>query len=400
MNLDNNKISWFVTASVVFYLLIEHLMFFLLYKTTSFGKNYIILSSCLVMSYYSLNVVNNGLKVQKKIFSPFILFLTGLVSLFFQYSFIGDYFDSNGSVIYRLFYILFLSFCWLVIGYNFSIQLIKSNAVYKCLLVLFQILFLFLISLNINQGPFVDYLDITNKHNLPTGVYKSHLDITDAYVLVGFICYFSFSSKMRLVSLCVFIVGLFLLGGRAALFLTIVIFMIELVRFLIKNKIYLIIFLLFSFGFLFAIYQYINSIFGNLASLKRFFFSSGVAEDGSALQRVYQFERSLEFLPEQSLFGGYSLNISSGLDFGDYIHNLLSAWQFYGLPFFIFLIVLMFKNINFQFLQEKNAFSFFIYFYSFIMVFLAKYVGFYLFWFSLGLILKANYEVLKSGYRK
>jgi hypothetical protein len=119
----------------------------------------------------------------------------------------------------------------------------------------------------------------------------------------------------------------------------------------------------------------------------------GVSNDFSALERKYFFKHGLTCLGEQILWGKSSVLVREYNDMGAYIHNILSAWQFFGFFPFLLLVGLTIRSvfkcslILFSNRFRKNNFLKFMILltiYSIISILTVKYIFFFPFWFVIG----------------
>ncbi|MFK8078793.1 MAG: hypothetical protein AB8B97_00790 [Granulosicoccus sp.] len=217
----------------------------------------------------------------------------------------------------------------------------------------------------------------------------SHLNV-ERYIVIPMILAYALSPKTRwIVALCG-IVCLFLLGGRTALFVFILtLTFMNLGGNILRNAVLLLI----VGGALFGGLRYAvgNGIINpDNEQVSEMLFLGGVSEDNSFNARVQLLQESLQDLPEQFLVGNFSITAERYGDFGTYIHNILSAWQFYGF-FMFFGIVACLIYCAITMFTEKRAsspmmvFSSFILVYVLISVVLSKYVGWTMLWFAMGL---------------
>jgi len=218
----------------------------------------------------------------------------------------------------------------------------------------------------------------------------SHLSL-ERYVVIPIVLAYALSPKTRWLVALAGVFCLFLLGGRTALFVFIitVIFM-NLRGNAVRNLIILTVMgTLLFLGLRYAVSS--GLLDPNNPGVNDILFLGGVSEDKSFIGRVQLFQQSLQDLPQQFLVGNYSITVERYGAFGTYIHNLLSAWQFYG--FFIFLAILLsllycvVKMLGMRADRQSPimVFSSFMLVYVFLSVVMSKYVGWTMLWFVLGL---------------
>jgi hypothetical protein len=137
---------------------------------------------------------------------------------------------------------------------------------------------------------------------------------------------------------------------------------------------------------------------------KRMLLASGVDEDTSAIERSVIFQRSLQDLPDQILFGDPGYVATEFKDLGAYIHNLLSAWQFFGLPVFLMFVFCLWVCLRTAVktgrrgqLDPVTAMGFIVLIYTIIGMIIAHNVAHRLLWFSLGFWL-FQMPVLRSAH--
>lgn len=119
-------------------------------------------------------------------------------------------------------------------------------------------------------------------------------------------------------------------------------------------------------------------------------FSAGVENDASSVLRSEQFMAGVERLPSQALFGEASFLVKRFGDLGYYIHNILSAWQLFGLAVFLMLIgflvrsALCLRSTMLNASTEVDHFFAAVFIYASISALTVKYVGFSAMWYVLG----------------
>lgn len=218
----------------------------------------------------------------------------------------------------------------------------------------------------------------------------SHLNV-ERYIIIPLMFAYALSSKARwVVALCGFY-SLFLLGGRTAL----VVFIVSLILVnLTKNSLRNIVAMLVLGAVIYYGLQYAMSI-GLIdpenKNIQQLFFSEGIAEDNSFQSRVILLGEGLQDLPSQFFIGHFSITAQRHGQFGRYIHNILSAWQFYGFFFFTALIgclIFCVKDMRKQLRVSRSPltiFSSFVLIYVIISVVIGKYAAWTMLWFALGL---------------
>lgn len=135
-------------------------------------------------------------------------------------------------------------------------------------------------------------------------------------------------------------------------------------------------------------------------------FSSGVDQDNSYIGRVSQVEAGLGNLINQVFFGDISFLVKKFNNLGSYIHNFISAWQFYGVFVFLLCLWLIFcaaKKILWVLrsghVSVMDSFFLLVFIYSIISVLFVKHVGFSSFWYALGYwVLQGRTRIFASKF--
>jgi len=218
----------------------------------------------------------------------------------------------------------------------------------------------------------------------------SHLSL-ERYVVIPIILAYALSSRTRWLVALAGVYCLFLMGGRTALFtFVITVVLINLRGNVLRN---LVILTLMGLILFFSLRYVVGNglIDTNSPRVNDILFLSGVSEDNSFNARVQYLLQSLQDLPEQFWFGNFSITAERYGRFGAYIHNILSAWQFYG--FFVFLgIVMSLTYCTTKMFGTRadrqspiQVFSSFMLVYVLVSVIMGKFVGWTMLWFVLGL---------------
>jgi hypothetical protein len=250
--------------------------------------------------------------------------------------------------------------------------------------------------LPLTNGAFViDYGSLTLDAGLDSSL--NHIVVGDFVVLL---CAFAFGLAPVRYRLAVGLVGalcLMMLGGRSDLFL----FVIAIFGYL-KYAGRLSWLRLIFFAVLIAVFWFFAAATGsandtNGLSLEQVLFLNGVGSDASFLERIDILTRSGNDLLRQVWVGDPTLIVKNFGFLSAYIHNLLSAWQIYGFPFFLIVIFAYKHAIRFVLRRvvdyncSVDAFGLLLLFYSILSSVLTKWIGFYLLWFSLGFWLARSF---------
>lgn len=290
--------------------------------------------------------------------------------------------DSYGrSLLVYDFSIVFFSIVWLVVGYGFGSGHVKVSRNSAWLIMFFLALMLFS---RLDDGVVINWWQVA--YDKGSSDELSHLSIGVPLVLLLFLVINALSGMEKGGAVVMSLALLFVSGGR----LSVIVFAFT-VLFVYRNYLFgwlgaslLIAFFAGSAGL-----QYLGFDFNDPLVL-RMFFGDGVAEDESAIERGRILSESYGLLPEQFFWGGPDLIIEKFGSLGYYIHNILSAWQFFGfLPFFFLGLAIFFLGWRINKIEDKSQvldFSYLrcIYFYSVISVAVGKSFGFELLWFTFG----------------
>lgn len=222
------------------------------------------------------------------------------------------------------------------------------------------------------------------------GLRITHLTTSDYAVFCLAMAYGLSSGLGRVaVSLCALFI-LFALGGRAALF-SFALAVLVMQIFVGQSRGSLRVLAGIVLGAVFLIlYDYFGSLAQDSGASKDVLFSQGFGRDASVLERLEQIFLGFEDLGKQALFGDLSLVVRRFATAGGYMHNILSAWQFYGFLFFSLLVASLVYSLRFAYASHfwsdnslHVAFHLLLV-YVVISVLVGKAVTFYLLWLVLG----------------
>ena len=307
------------------------------------------------------------------------------LAIVLQNVFIDDLLDyQSRSALRQAFIIFFFAVTYFFLGS--AIQHININKTSLLIPLILMGYLVFEIGSNLNDGLVLNFGLMAQ--NRSEEVKFDHLTIGEpAIILVLMALSISPESKKYLF----FLVGsacLFALGGRMALFAYILSWFIY--KILIKRsllKIFLeislfVVIIFFTYNFL------LNDFDDKLVS--RMIFADGFEQDSSSVERDEIFRGGVAALFDQMLIGDPTFIVRKYGSVGLYIHNILSAWQFYGLFFFFSLI---FAIINVGWWVKSNIssldaivdeFSIRLFVFSVLSLLIGKSINFYLIWLSLG----------------
>jgi hypothetical protein len=287
-----------------------------------------------------------------------------------------------------------ISVIWFCFGYFVKDTYLQKHNVVAVIITAFTFLIFFYaadFSYFINYSLYSDSADRLAK--------VSHLTTGTHLALLLFTLYALTKDKYKILILPAFLCILFLAGGRSALFFTIVTLILYELLWGSKRLFFLYsVFLAILSVYILFMIEIVDNYFLQMLLIH------GISEDSSTNSRLNQLAIGLRGLPEQLYFGNPSIIIRDLGSMGAYIHNFISAWQFYGVLVFIvitFLLIRIIKYLSHAYFMKKqqnsNSFEEFkilIFVYTIISILLTKVIFFQLLWFSLGLLLKksGNYK--------
>ena len=280
----------------------------------------------------------------------------------------------------------FYGVSWALVGYVIAEGRFKGGTPLALFIVAFVLV---LVVPNLGSG----YLDVSGMREL-TGIESfSHLWVSENAVILFFLAYASTKSLLVRVSILTSMaVVLVSLLGRSSLFLSVAAIAIFEVlygqggrRFLRLSFIVAVILLV---GL--VVFTFVGED-GDLA-FDRVFLKGGLASDPSYILRTLALTVGVSKLGSHIFLGDPTVLVSEFGNVGLYIHNLLSAWQLYGFPFFTgissVLIVSVLRMHRSAYIFENDAFlrfSALFLIYSVLSVLLTKYVGYWGLWFAFGI---------------
>lgn len=332
-----------------------------------------------------------------------LMILMPLVSLLLQATFGDDAIDFLGrSSFEQAFKIYILGVLWMLSGAAMVSSRVRRSNEWAIGLAL--VLVLATLS-SVQSGFVVGYNALSEALGVEDA---SHLSVGDSVMLATLVAYALSYGRIRLIVLSVCLVVLFALGGRSAFFaLPVALLVYDVV--IRKNGRELLIWAV-GVGFLLGLYLIFEDALRSDDLARRMLFVGGLAEDGSALTRLEQLEIGLQNLPAQALYGDPSVLVREFGSLGFYIHNLLSAWQFYGVVFFgVFVIAIgmcVRSACRVQGIEDEPALELFsiLLIYATVSVVVAKSVSFGLIWLAVGFWLeristRSNAKFASSGER-
>jgi len=318
-----------------------------------------------------------------------LLFCLLLFSLAGQYAFVGSMTDQGGIDTFDYTVTLFVTnVFWLLAGASMSTRGLQHSTIRAVVL-----LGIVLVILNNARGEdilFVDYGTILAESSLES---LSHLLVAEFVVLIIFVCYASVR-RLRVVVFGFGVLALFMLTGRSSLYLTIFsVGAFEILRGGTRNlsraALSLIALALVVIALFYAALS-TDVLDEDSKFVQQILFTEGVEEDRSYIERQYISDNAPRYLPQQFLFGNPRLIAAHFGDIGSYLHNLLSAWQFFGFPVFACMAGLlvaaclrMKRVLNVE-SGPLVVFGSLLLIYTVVSVVATKFVGFRLLWISIG----------------
>ena len=317
----------------------------------------------------------------------------GLQSIFLQS--VTDGFGNNSRT--YTFNLLVINSLWLFAGGAIARYSARGNILFSVLILAPVVFFVFS---SVNSSYLIDYLAISEI----LGETVNHLYIADHAAYICFLAY-GYARKTRPLVLLIMMAILFSLGGRSALYLApIAILLFELLHLTKKKAIWMI-----GYALVLGIaVWYANDNFSvNTGDEKseRIIFGSGVQEDNSFVGRVEIMKIASEGLPSQFFIGNPGYIASELGSMGEYIHNLLSVWQFFG--FFAFAgfsilliralgIIIRKRDVNWNSALHGHSI---ILLYVLVSVIFSKSITFKLLWFTLGYWMLASPFTANMGFK-
>ena len=232
----------------------------------------------------------------------------------------------------------------------------------------------------------VDYRTVAEVAGVET---LSHLTL-EKYVVLLLAIAFAMSERARPVAVLTGLLVLFLMGGRTAL----AVFVLTIVVLMLRGRLVRNLSILAATALGVAVLAWLAVSLGMIdpqnQAVRDILFLDGFSADNSFAARVYLLTDNLDLLAEQFLFGNFMLTVQRQGAFGGYIHNILSAWQFYGFFFFVALIgalLYAWRRTRWALARGETptvVFGAFMMVYVGISMIVAKNVTWHLLWFTLG----------------
>lgn len=247
------------------------------------------------------------------------------------------------------------------------------------------LVFVVCVASSLSDGLILNYKSISDEK--PSDLEISHLTI-GSYAVVALLLPVAFSTRpYKFLAFAGGVLLFFCLGGRANLFvfiLTCSVFYASRLG-LIKSTV-----LLSGSLIVLTLALLLLKIDLNDAQVQKMIFYDGFSEDQSEAARDLFFWGALDGLPRQALYGDPGYLIEKFYSLGAYSHNLLSAWQFFGVaPFVLFAVSMFFISrkifaYRFQLRSSLDEFGILLFVFCLISIMFVKSINFFPFWMSLG----------------
>lgn len=377
------KVSGLMLLLVYCYLNLGNILYFKL-NVDFVGAALVVLAGMYAMQR-TVRASVTGLQIGNGEVMGMLLLGLGFAAITLQRILYDTYIGFDGNDVQQsLRSVWIVSVLWFLIGGSVAASTLRESWVFA---ILIAVSITLIMAFGVDESLFQTY---QSEDNDVRAANISHLNV-ERYIIIPMILAYALSPKTRwLVAICG-VYCLFLLGGRTALvvFIMTVTFM-NLGGNILRNAGMLAVVggILF-FGLRYAVGN--NIIDPDSQQVREMLFLGGVSDDKSFNARVNLLTESLQDLPEQFLVGNFSITAERYGDFGTYIHNLLSAWQFYGFFMFISIVACLIYCVIKMFAARGGArtpiavFSSFTLIYVLLSVTLSKYAGWTMLWFALGL---------------
>lgn len=323
-------------------------------------------------------------RIPNAIYFLVILVLSLITVVGLQYFYIDDLRDDLGrSALGFTRGILLVGLPWIACGA--PIQGLKRERSFILLICIMGFLSFSVFS-NLNGGVLVSYVKLNQGRSDDAGL--NHLMVGEAALFLLLLAYAFAPYGWRLLTFSLSIAMLFSLGGRSAFFSYFL--AVGLHHYLVVpagrkwSHLVAVFAVLIGCALIFQFLDFRDD------AVARMLLSQGLSEDESVVERQAVLAGGLKALPSQALIGDPAFLIRTFRSMGTYTHNILSAWQFFGLlPFLLFVSALMWVSLYILKNRKKmhgpiDDFGMLIFLCSGISILTAKYIGFHMFWFALG----------------
>lgn len=216
----------------------------------------------------------------------------------------------------------------------------------------------------------------------------NHLLVVEMVLLIGFFAYSLATGRVRWIILFAVVALAYAGGGRTGFYLGV--FVLFAAQFVTGSRVDRYIAVL--AGVLLLIGGGVLSSVIESDGFNRMFMSSGALADDSMAARLVLLQRGVVGLSDQAAIGGFASIVEANRGVGTYIHNLLSAWQFFGFINFLLITILVFRvllEVHKSFKEKREVsvadrFGLVCLAYGVLGVLVSKHAGFSFFWFAMG----------------
>lgn len=320
----------------------------------------------------------------QKLSREFVLVMATLawctLAIVVQYVSQKEYFDEDGRSSYYFTLVLLISnTVWFFAGMMVSGATVKTNNLLGLIIICLLAL---LVGSRVGDSFFILYSALSEDENIRF----DHIFVMERLLLICFFAYSVLSGRIRVLVLPLIAAILFAGGGRTEFYLGFG--SVLAYEFIVSSG---------RARLAYAATLVVASFVGVLQlanvsdqALLRMLFFAGLEADMSYQARAETFGAGWVILSDQFLFGNPGLIIREHGTLGAYIHNLLSAWQFFGFIPFAFLVILLLRiaPIVLRSTSSNNTpidvFGIVCFAYGLLGIVFTKYIGFAFLWFGLG----------------
>jgi len=362
---------------------------------------YLAIVSCIVVLLTNLSK-DGSLRIKNSFLYLFCFVGLMFVSLQAQAFFYGDIKDVYGySALGYSEGLIVLSMFWFIVG--MSLANIDRPYVSRGWILVVAFFFVWYIMVP-KYSYLVDYLFIQSVAGYES---VSHLRFADYAVLILMYGYVGYFKRFKLMYFIFSLFIVFVFQGRGALLcFTVAVLVYEYIQSRQKKEFFLFLWnvvavlgVAFIFVVLLRAFMDMQNVdermIGRMLSL---FGDGGVTYNSySYMYRINQISYGFERLAEQFWVGNAGLIVEMFGGMGAHMHNIFSAWQFFGFPFFLFMVsvLVLVLKIALRYMREggDNRFGDFavlMILYSVLSVLISRSFSFFVLWISLGYWLEMN----------
>lgn len=374
--MDLSKLSLILILAYAYFVNI----FVLYLKKPAFGAAYLLLIVSVLFFVEKINKIPKKWTIESKL-TLICIALMGLSVLLQRIVFYDrvDVFGISAHEYLRSVYMM-ISF-WFFSGAAISKLRMEKN---QAISVLLMLPFCILVYPFLNEYYLISYENLARDGFI--GV--NHLLIAEMILLVGFLSYSLAEGDLRWIVILITVALMYACGGRTSLYLGSIVFgVFQYVMGGKKDRIFLISVLMLI---IFAI-SFMQTLEVDIG-VGRMFLTSGFLTDESWIEREALLESGLSGLMDQVLIGNVSKLVEINGGVGTFIHNVISAWQFFGFYCFILILIIVYQVCRKVYLvmsevaclSVADIFGLLCLSYGILGVIVSKYIGFSFLWFSLG----------------